>query len=256
MQDNQLSFLANTWNEFVSLWFKIGKKRAKNYNVTIKNMRREWIMAKECCICKKKIGFMEGTPFLGGEMCMVCNAKYLYLKDSNDLKEVQDAIDYFDPFVQNRGIPQGVREELSDLIFSAGERLKPVPEKEEIQVRPQERANRISYINKNHLITTGFSFYGYNIVAYHGLVSGEIVLGTGFLSEVTASFADMLGVQSDSFAKKMKSVKLAAQEQLIKNAAAVGGNAIIGVDYDYITFGNNMIGVSANGTAVEVVPDT
>ena len=31
---------------------------------------------------------------------------------------------------------------------------------------------------------------------------------------------------------------------------AKGGNAIIGVDFDYITFHGNMIGVVANGTSV------
>ena len=31
-----------------------------------------------------------------------------------------------------------------------------------------------------------------------------------------------------------------------------GGNAALGVGFDYITFTNNMIGVVANGTAVKV----
>jgi uncharacterized protein YbjQ (UPF0145 family) len=37
---------------------------------------------------------------------------------------------------------------------------------------------------------------------------------------------------------------------LIEKSVLVGGNAIIGVDFDYIMFSNNMIGVVANGTSV------
>ena len=32
----------------------------------------------------------------------------------------------------------------------------------------------------------------------------------------------------------------------------MGANAVIGVDFDYLTFSNNMIGVVANGTAVNI----
>lgn len=213
-------------------------------------------MAKVCCICGKKIGFMEGTPYMDGEMCLGCSAKYSYLKNSNDPGEVQGAVDYFEPLMQGKELPLAARDELSGLILLAEERVKPGKEQEEkTQALSQGQANRILYLKQNHLITTGFDFQGYRIASYHGLVSGEVVLGTGFLSEFTASFADVFGVQSYSFAQKMTSAKLAAQEQLIRNATATGGNAIIGVDYDYITFGGNMIGVSVNGTAVEVVPE-
>ena len=51
----------------------------------------------------------------------------------------------------------------------------------------------------------------------------------------------------------MVEAKKAAQKILIDEALKAGGNAVIGVDFDYILFGNNMIGVSANGTSVKVV---
>lgn len=41
-----------------------------------------------------------------------------------------------------------------------------------------------------------------------------------------------------------------AVDKLKRKSAELGGNAIIGVDFDYITFSNNMIGVVANGTSV------
>ena len=34
----------------------------------------------------------------------------------------------------------------------------------------------------------------------------------------------------------------------------LAANAIIGLDYDYVTFGQNVVGVIANGTAVFIEP--
>ncbi len=39
---------------------------------------------------------------------------------------------------------------------------------------------------------------------------------------------------------------------MIINAMTVNANALIGVDFDITTFSNNIIAVSANGTAVVI----
>lgn len=59
-------------------------------------------------------------------------------------------------------------------------------------------------------------------------------------------------MNSNSFSQKMRAVKDNAIDQLRARAVCQDANAVIGVDFDYITFGNNMIGVSANGTAVVI----
>lgn len=46
-----------------------------------------------------------------------------------------------------------------------------------------------------HMTTTGFNFEGYNIKAYHGVVTGEMVLGTGFFTGFGAGISDLLGVR-------------------------------------------------------------
>ncbi|KAF5073003.1 putative heavy-metal-binding protein [anaerobic digester metagenome] len=69
---------------------------------------------------------------------------------------------------------------------------------------------------------------------------------------MSAAFADLTGEQSNQFAKKMELAKDKALEKLIINSIAKGGNALIGVDFDFVNFTNNMIGVSANGTSVIV----
>lgn len=110
----------------------------------------------------------------------------------------------------------------------------------------------IKYKIKSHMITTGYNFEKHEIVAYRGIISGQVVLGTGFLSEFTSSFSDFFGTEANHFSDKLEKAKNAAMERLIEKSVLVGGNAIIGVDFDYIMFGNNMIGVVANGTSVIV----
>lgn len=104
--------------------------------------------------------------------------------------------------------------------------------------------------NANHLLTSGYNFEGYKIISYNGIVSGEVVMGTGFLSEFSASFDDFFGSTSEAFSEKIVKAKEIALTKMINASCARGGNAIIGVDFDYTTFANNMIAVSANGTSV------
>lgn len=101
-----------------------------------------------------------------------------------------------------------------------------------------------------HILTTGYEVSGYKIVDYKGVISGQIVLGTGFLSEFSASVADLFGSQSGLFSDKLEKAKNIAMNKLIEKSIEKGGNAVIGVDFDYITFANNMLGVVANGTSV------
>lgn len=118
-----------------------------------------------------------------------------------------------------------------------------------------EKNTQLQYEIKSHMLTTGYNFEGYTIKEYIGVISGETVLGTGFMSEVFASASDFLGEESTAFSDKMRKAKMSAMDKLIRQSVAIGGNGIIGVDFDYINFANNMIGVSVNGTAVVVEKD-
>lgn len=116
----------------------------------------------------------------------------------------------------------------------------------------KERLEALQKQAMSLLITTGYNFDGYKITDYKGVVSGETVIGTGLISEFLASVDDAMGMNSNSFSAKLRKVKENALGKLKIQSALAGGNAVIGVDFDYITFSNNMIGVSANGTAVVI----
>lgn len=123
---------------------------------------------------------------------------------------------------------------------------------ESLKLNHKSSINQEEMVNLrfDHLLTSGYNFEGYKIISYNGIVSGEVVLGTGFLSEFSASINDLFGTTSEEFSAKMKQAKDIATSKMIDTSIVKGGNAIIGVDFDYTTFGNNMIAVSANGTSV------
>lgn len=102
------------------------------------------------------------------------------------------------------------------------------------------------------LYNTGYNFEGYQITEYIGLISSEIALGTGFLSELSVSINDALGSQSNIFGEKLSQAKKTVLDNLTVKAIEKGANAVIGLDYDIFTLVNNMIIVSLNATAVYI----
>lgn len=104
-----------------------------------------------------------------------------------------------------------------------------------------------------HKLTTCNSFPQFKILEYKGLVSGEAIIGTGLVADAKAALADAFGVVSNAYSKKMKLAKEKAILDMIGESVDKGGNAIIGIAFNYITFaGSNMIGVSVVGTSVAV----
>ncbi len=114
--------------------------------------------------------------------------------------------------------------------------------------------NELAYVKgmKEHMLTTGYNFDNYKIIKYMGIVSGESVIGTGFLSDISAGISDLLGVKSKKYSMKIQQAKNSAVHDMILESVKRGANAIIGISYGYITFARDMIGVSVTGTSVVV----
>ncbi|HHT29653.1 MULTISPECIES: heavy metal-binding domain-containing protein [Petrimonas] len=104
------------------------------------------------------------------------------------------------------------------------------------------------------IITTTNSIEGKRIVAYHGIVSGETIIGANIVRDFFASITDVIGGRSGSYEKVLREAKEIALEEMSEQARKMGANAILAVDLDYETIGNNgsMLMVSASGTAVSV----
>ena len=125
-------------------------------------------------------------------------------------------------------------------------------QKEELLRKSQEEQRMYADRLKNHMLTTGFSFEGYCITEYLGIVSGETIMGTGYFSDIGASLSDLFGVEASEYSEKLRTAKRAVLNIMTKNSTDLGGNAIIGISYGFMTFSGNMIGVSVTGTSVRI----
>jgi uncharacterized protein YbjQ (UPF0145 family) len=104
------------------------------------------------------------------------------------------------------------------------------------------------------LITTTNTVEGHRILAYKGLVAGEAILGANLFRDLFASVRDIVGGRSGAYEKVLNDARETAIAELADRAAAIGANAVIGVDIDYETVGQNgsMLMVTAAGTAVQI----
>ncbi len=102
------------------------------------------------------------------------------------------------------------------------------------------------------IITTTPNVEGHRIVAYHGVVSGEAILGANFIRDFFASIRDVIGGRSGSYEKVMRGARDTALQDMADEARRLGANAVVGVDLDYGAMGKDegMMMVSASGTAV------
>ena len=102
------------------------------------------------------------------------------------------------------------------------------------------------------LLTTTNTVEGKRVVHYYGVVSGETIIGANIFRDFFASIRDIVGGHSSSYEQVLREAKATALKELQDEAAALGANAVIGIDLDYETVGGNgsMLMVTASGTAV------
>jgi uncharacterized protein YbjQ (UPF0145 family) len=104
------------------------------------------------------------------------------------------------------------------------------------------------------IITTTNGVEGKRVVAYHGVVTGQTIMGANIFRDIFASIRDIVGGRSGSYERVLRDARDEALRELEEEARARGANAVIGVDLDYgaLGSGESMLMVSASGTAVTV----
>ncbi|WP_347310079.1 heavy metal-binding domain-containing protein [Defluviimonas sp. SAOS-178_SWC] len=99
------------------------------------------------------------------------------------------------------------------------------------------------------IVTTTPSVEGQRITRYHGIVTGEAILGANIFRDLFAAVRDVVGGRSAAYEQELGRARETALREMEERATMMGANAIVGVDLDYEVI-NNMLMVSASGTAV------
>ncbi len=102
------------------------------------------------------------------------------------------------------------------------------------------------------ILTTTPTVEGRRILEYKGVVTGETIVGANVLKDFLAGLSDFFGGRSGTYEKVLRNAKDSAMREMQERAAAVGANAIVGIDLDYEAIGQNgsMLMVTCSGTAV------
>lgn len=162
-------------------------------------------------------------------------------------------IPYKIPFFGSATIDDSVAEQvIKDYIIECAEK------NEEIRLLQKETAAK-KHAMANMLVTSGFNFDGYRITKYSGYISGDDAMTV----ERGSSFTD--GGVRDKLMASLTQIRRNALRELKEAAYDLGCNAVIGVDFDYITLDPqtaNITGgttyqpyvfcVTANGNAVVI----
>jgi uncharacterized protein YbjQ (UPF0145 family) len=98
--------------------------------------------------------------------------------------------------------------------------------------------------------TTTNALEGKKITKYHGIVTGETIIGANIFRDIFASIRDIVGGRSGAYEEVLREARETALREMEAKATQLGANAVIGVDLDYETVGQSMLMVSVSGTAV------
>ena len=93
-----------------------------------------------------------------------------------------------------------------------------------------------------------------NITKRIEIVTAECAFGMNIFKDLFAGVRDIVGGRSKAVQKTMRDSRRTALYELKKEAHAVGANAVVGVDLDYmeLSSGGTMVLLVASGTAVVI----
>ena len=103
-------------------------------------------------------------------------------------------------------------------------------------------------------LTTTPAVEGRPVAAYLGIVTGEAIMGANLFKDLFAGVRDIVGGRSGAYEDELRKARSIALEELGMAAAQLGADAVVGVDLDYETVGQNgsILMVTASGTAVKL----
>lgn len=104
------------------------------------------------------------------------------------------------------------------------------------------------------ILTTTPQIEGHTIREYKGIVTGETIIGANFVKDFFAGIRDVIGGRSGSYEKVLIEAQETSMKEMTERAQSLGANAIVGIDIDYETIGQNgsMLMVATSGTAVVI----
>ncbi|WP_261337929.1 YbjQ family protein [Rhizobium leguminosarum] len=107
-------------------------------------------------------------------------------------------------------------------------------------------------------MTTSIDVPNRKVESVISIIAAEAALGMNIFRDIANNWRDFVGGRSNSSQKSLREARLACLDELRREAAAVGADAVIAVDLDYNELSTSGSGgilfVAASGTAVKLAP--
>ena len=105
-------------------------------------------------------------------------------------------------------------------------------------------------------VTTTFTFEGYRIKEYKGLVRGIVVRSPTILQGIFGGLKGIIGGRIGAYTTMCEQARQQALDQLLEHAADLGANAVVGLRYDAseVVSKESATEVLCYGTAVVIEP--
>lgn len=115
--------------------------------------------------------------------------------------------------------------------------------------------NRVLEAKARNIILTTKTAHNLPVAERLDIITAECVIGMHLFKDVASAFRDVFGGRSKAMQEGLREARKTALLELRKEAAAVGADAVVGVDLDYSEIsggGKSMLFLVASGTAVKL----
>jgi uncharacterized protein YbjQ (UPF0145 family) len=102
------------------------------------------------------------------------------------------------------------------------------------------------------ILTTGPEVAGRPVQRYLDLVTAQAIMGVHIGKDITAGLRNIVGGRSKSYEGEVAKAVAQVMDELKAGGEKLAADAILGIDIDYETVGDNMLMVAASGTAVKL----
>lgn len=102
------------------------------------------------------------------------------------------------------------------------------------------------------IIVTTEKIANHKVTQVIGPVFGLTVRARGIAKDITAALKGLVGGEINQYTEMLEDARKQAIDRMVKNAQAMGANAIIMMRFDSGEIGQNMSEIVAYGTAVVV----
>ena len=105
------------------------------------------------------------------------------------------------------------------------------------------------------LVVTTERVAGYRVTDIRGQCFGVVVRSRGLGGNIMAGLRSIVGGEIDEYTQLLEEARRHAVDRLVRNATAMGANAVLMMRFDSAEIGQTMSEIVAYGTAAVIEPE-